>query len=592
MALGPTRACVGGQNGPMQSRPPAPGRDLPAQWRGRDQLGRALALVAIALCAWLPSTFGAGFAFDDREAIEHNPVVEGSLPWTAAFRQDYWEHRGAAGHFRPLATLTLRLDRALWDDGAGFHATNVWLHGLVVFAAALFLGRITARANHWPWIGLAVFAAHPILADSVAWISGRSSMLSALFGLLAAAALTREPDAQGRKVFATAASFAIGVLGTGLSMLGKEDGLIWAVALPWIAARHGRRAFCATALGAACGVAVALLLREQALGSPWIRAPHAPLAGAELWDRLQVGGRALVEAARLVAWPAQYPPSYAGDPQLTLTAVRESPALGLLGLAAFFIASAIALTALMRKRSLLSASAALALAAWIPFLQLVPSGEIFAPRFLYLPLLFAVPLIDATLSRAFGSRKFAIAAVLIGVCSAGAWSRARVYSSRGDYRRAVLEQHPNDVGSWNDLGIAFEEQQRRDDARAAFERALEIDAHYSRAWSNLGRQALEDGNADEARELLERAVAEGPKNPVAHVQLGRALLALGDPSRAEASFRESTRLAPGLARGWEGLSRALIALDRTDEARSALTRTLALEPKNPRARAMLEQLGL
>src|SRR5688572_21924709 len=119
---------------PLLGDPPSPPAGDP---RG---LGRALALASIAVAAWLPSAIGAGFAFDDREAIEQNPLVEGSLPWTAAFEQDYWQHRGAAGHFRPLASLSLRLDRALWGDlGAGFHATNVALHALVVLAAALLL---------------------------------------------------------------------------------------------------------------------------------------------------------------------------------------------------------------------------------------------------------------------------------------------------------------------------------------------------------------------------------------------------------------------------------------------------------------------
>ena len=95
-------------------------------------LARVMLLSALALAAWLPAAFGAGFSFDDREAIEGNGVVDGSLPWSAAFERDYWEHRQAAGHFRPWASLLLRCDHALWGERAlGFHLTNALLHAAV-----------------------------------------------------------------------------------------------------------------------------------------------------------------------------------------------------------------------------------------------------------------------------------------------------------------------------------------------------------------------------------------------------------------------------------------------------------------------------
>ena len=37
-----------------------------------------------------------------------------------------------------------------------------------------------------------------------------------------------------------------------------------------------------------------------------------------------------------------------------------------------------------------------------------------------------------------------------------------MYQDRESYRRAVLEHCPDDAASWNDLGLAFEEQGRLD----------------------------------------------------------------------------------------------------------------------------------
>ena len=69
-----------------------------------------LALLALCALAWSGAVLRGGFAFDDLEVIESNPVVQGSAPLLAAFERDYWHHREDAGHYRPLASLSLRAD--------------------------------------------------------------------------------------------------------------------------------------------------------------------------------------------------------------------------------------------------------------------------------------------------------------------------------------------------------------------------------------------------------------------------------------------------------------------------------------------------
>ena len=162
----------------MSTAPPEPDPSVRSR-RGHRRLGWILLLT---LVAWAGSIVRGGFSYDDREVLFGNPVVEGEVPWTRAFTQDYWHHSGPVGHYRPLATLSLRLDRGLWGELArGYHATNVLLHLAVVAAAGVLAMR---AAGPWPWLGLMVFALHPVLADSVAWLSGRTSMVSALGGLL------------------------------------------------------------------------------------------------------------------------------------------------------------------------------------------------------------------------------------------------------------------------------------------------------------------------------------------------------------------------------------------------------------------------
>jgi Flp pilus assembly protein TadD len=550
----------------------------------------------LALLAWSGSVVRGGFSFDDREAIESNPVVEGSVAWTETFSRDYWHHRQDAGHLRPTASLSLRADRALHGDAAwGHHATNVLLHAACVALAgiALLLARDPKQPRPLHWIGLALFAVHPALADSVAWISGRTSMLSALPALASAVAiLWAVVPWRPASAFRLAWTAGFAALGIFLALCGKEDSVVFALAFAGLGALHSRRLALAAALGSAAGTAAYLALRAHVYGSPWPSASAAPLAGATLAERLACGGRALVEALRLALTPIGYPPSY--ESSRALDAARAGAALGWLGALgwsawlAAFAASAVAL--IRRPRSIVAACALLALLASLAWTQIVPAGALFAPRFLYLPLLFAIPLVDTGFVRVFGRASALAAGVAIALGVVGAWQRAGVYASRASFHAEVLRHEPGDARAWNDYGLAIEESGDVERARRAYERAADLDPSYGRPWSNLGRLALGRGDVEAAELALRKAVALGARNPVARANLALVLARRGCHGEAIDHFHAATELAPGLATAWRGLARSLITLERLDEAKAALRRALALDPEDDVARAMLERL--
>ena len=71
------------------------------------------------------------------------------------------------------------MEDQLWGDWpAGYHWLNIVLH----CASALLLVRILQRLEiPGAWLAGAIFALHPIQAESVAWISELKNMLSGLF---------------------------------------------------------------------------------------------------------------------------------------------------------------------------------------------------------------------------------------------------------------------------------------------------------------------------------------------------------------------------------------------------------------------------
>ena len=573
-----------------------PGGDAPA-WT-------SAALFAVLAGILVLGALRGGWSLDDRELLFANPVTSGALPWTAAFERDYFAFIGGTGQWRPLASLSLRLDRALFGDAStGYHLVNVALQLAVAacaFGALRALG-LRRRALHF---GLVAFAVHPLLADSVVWIAGRTSMLSALgpvAGAWAAIALAR----RGRGPLLCALPAGIG-LAAGL--LAKEDAIVFAVALPLVighaatvarspagandegSRERGRAWRAATATALACTASIVLVLagRHLALGDALPHAASPALGSAPLGERLVVGGNALLEALRLALLPIDYPPQYRVDFLLGRAAPLSAAVAAVCGWGLALLPLAFALVA-PRRRSVASTSAALAVLAFLPVTQLVPAGEVFAPRFLYLPLLFAIPFLGAAATRLFAGRALLIATSVLALGFGGLFlQRAGLYADVEAWRLEMLHHHPGDAPSWNALGLWHEEAGRPEAAEAAWRAAIEADPTYSKSWSNLGRMQIELGDLAGAEETLTAAVRMGPRNPVARVNLAAVVSKRGRTVDAAEHYRAALRLAPELAPAWRGLGLALQRLGKEDEARRALERALQLDPEDRAARRLLE----
>jgi len=545
--------------------------------------------VLLALLAWGASIGRSGFSFDDRELLFDNPVIEGSLPWSDLVAQDYWEHRGAAGLYRPLSAAALRLDRGLWGESAwGYHLTNVILHACVVALACLLCARLVRGRAPWPFLGLALFAVHPALADSVAWIAGRTSMVAALPGLagaLGVAVLAGRTGGQAR--FATGLVAAAGVL---CALLGKEDGIVFALLIVAVARASSRPAALSAAAGAALGLALYLLARHAALGTWLPSSIGAPLGGAPLGERLTVGGATLAVGLRVAVLPFAYPPTWeAAD------FAFASPALALIAWSALICAllgGARLATRGSDSARVVGGSLCLAAVAVLPLAQLVPLGELLAPRFLYLPLLFAAPFVHACLSAILPARhRTALVGALLALCVVGAWQRSGVYASRMSYWEERRVHQPTSARVWNALGNAHLEQGDRDAAQLAWERAVRLEPGYSRPWTNLATLHLADGKPELAIELLNTALEAHPRNAVAWSNLGNAYLRTQRPEDAERCYEKATQLQPGFGAHWRGLARAREQRGDSEGALEAVRQALARDPGDERAQRLLERLA-
>jgi Flp pilus assembly protein TadD len=99
------------------------------------------------------------------------------------------------------------------------------------------------------------------------------------------------------------------------------------------------------------------------------------------------------------------------------------------------------------------------------------------------------------------------------------------------------------------------------------------------------------GDAEGQRTQLELAVKLDPKLAGAQQQLGLLLARMGDSPGAVEHFQMAVYAAPGWVEAWIDLAAELAVEAHFSDAREAAAMALRLEPDNPKARKLSDQLA-
>ncbi|MBK9965174.1 MAG: hypothetical protein IPP07_09865 [Holophagales bacterium] len=262
------------------------------------------------LAAGLPAllylpTLSYGFVFDDVPLLAKNPALDDLSRVASFFTKDIdavW--RGAdspqSSYYRPLFLVFAALLKSVaGTNPAAWHAAAVGLFAIVGFLAAVLLRSYGFSASR-AFGGAALFALHPALVDSVAWVSGLQDQLLALFGLGAAIAWRRfTTRGGGAGLAALGVVYAAALLSkeasVGLLLFAAADGLV-GVRRREVPVRHVAAGLSLLAVE----TALYLLVRVAVLGALAHPFPTAPgLLGSVASLPL-----VLVEYARIALFPA------------------------------------------------------------------------------------------------------------------------------------------------------------------------------------------------------------------------------------------------------------------------------------------------
>ncbi|MBL9125971.1 MAG: tetratricopeptide repeat protein [Planctomycetaceae bacterium] len=541
-----------------------------------------------------------------------------------------WAFQSVNAFFSPLTWMSHMLDAQLHGGWAGgHHVTNLIWHVATVVVLLWAWYRLTGLL--WPSaLVAALFALHPLHAESVAWVSERKGILSSFFYVAtvwAYAGYARRP---------TVASYALVTGSLVLGLLAKPT----LVTLPCVLALLDY-----WPLGR-------LRLRGSGLAPAWT-APAPPLRWYWLLAE-KVPWFLIVAAFSAVAIRAEQ--NYGALdwlPDVTF-ASRAANALIVywLYLAQFFAPVGLMFfyphpgNDVSRGGALVAAGAlllVLGVACWqaqrrpylltgwlwylgtlVPVIGLVQvGGHRMADRYT------DIPLIGISVIVAWGVAEFvrrmpelvagatAVVLLVVAVFAGITWTQAAHWrNTEALYRHAVAVDPDNWVALSN-LGLWLDEQGRHDEALEIHARAIAANPNNPSAASNLASALMRSGRLAEAIEVLEPTVAKNPKSMTAQANLaiaysragrnddarrhfelalelgqdepdvrhnyGLFLAKQGDVAGALAQFREAMRLQPGRLIDLAAVAQVLLDHHRYAEAVTAYDEILQRWPTDSTA---------
>jgi len=501
-----------------------------------DRRAGALLLVAMVAVVYLPALSG-GFVWDDDDHLTHNPHVA-----APDGLRDIWTTLRASRYY-PLTLTTFWAVRQLFGlHPLPYHVLNVVLHA----ANALMLWHVLRRLEvRGAWTAAALWALHPVMVESVAWITELKNTQSTFF--LLAAVWCWLDDRRGRSGWAVAAFAAALASKPAVVMLP----VVLLLADWW---RRGRVNIWRTLPFFALSAAMALLtIIEQ---------QHVILSdGAAEW-RLSWGERCLLAGHAVwfyigkLLWPADLTFVYPRWAQFSVWPL---------------VAAVTAVAVCWRWRPVFFGVASF-VALLVPVLGFWDiyyfRYSFVADHFNYLPSMALLALVPAVAGRVVRDRRgqrwlTASGLVALGVLT---WQQTGIFHDSRTLWEDTLAKNPACWMAHNNLGTTLEREGRDREAMAHYRTALQLKPDYADPHSNLGNQLVRQGRLEEALTEYCTALRIQPQSSQARYNYAIALTKLGRMDDAIRQYEILLQINPHHADAHFNLGMALIQQNRYEAA--------------------------
>ena len=544
----------------------APPRPSPKP-RARGPLILPLALLVALGVATYWNGLRTPFVWDDDPAIVTNQTIRAVLPLSGSLSPPL--ETSVAG--RPIANLSLALNYAMSGlDERGYH----WWNLAVLIASALLLFGIVRRtlvalkqtrnADAVALVSAAAWLAHPLLSETVDYVTQRTESMMGLFFLLTLYAAIRARQARHAVRWQ-----AVSIVSCALGMATKESMVVAPVAV-FLYDRVFAFTSIRDAVRARGWFYAGLAATWVELGILMWRWPRSTVGIATVspWMYLLNQTEMIARYAGLTVWPQSLVVDYGLPRSLAVSDVLPQALLLLVMIGGTIIA-------LVRWPAIgfLGAMFFLTLA---PTSSVVPiASEVGAERRMYLPLAALVVLAVSlgwlglerlrtrwpARARTFLYASLCAAGVLVAALAVRTAFRNREYATPMSLWESVVARRPHGRARFA-LATELVVAGRHDEAIAQLREAVR---DFPDARAGLGTELFAQGRAAEAIEVLDPFVRANPANPnriPARMLLGQALLSQGRLEEGASHFKAVLDLDPnsvGAKQGMASASRILAA---------------------------------
>lgn len=525
---------------------------------------------------------------DDNIYIYENPFVQRGLTWAGL----HWAFTyGEIGHWHPLTWLSHMLDCQMYGlDAGGHHLTNVLLHTTSVILLFLVLRQMTGMVWRSAFVA-AIFAVHPLRAESVAWISERKDVLSGLFFMLTLLMYFRYVHSPRSilRYSAVLIAFTLGLLSKNMLVTLPFVLLLldfWPLKrfsdfAPEVVFRLTVEKVPLFLLTVASCVMTALVPEkvDTDIHLPFVLRMENAIVSyiTYLWQMIYPSGLACL-----------YP-----NPTSHLPVWQVVGAMGLLlGISAVVLF-------VHKSYPWLMVGWLWYLGMLIPVIGIVQiSYYAHADRYTYLPqigIYIAITWAAAELAEKWQVRHIVLGNMMSGVIvllMACAWKQTTYWKNSEMLWRHTLAVTSNNSIAHNNLGTALAKNGHLDEAISEFQKALMINSNNPEIYYNLGIAFAQKGQLDQAALEYQNAVAINPNYMAAYCDLGNALLQKGHADEAVQEFQKALAINPGYALAHYDLGNVLAQKGQINEAIQEFQKAVAINPNYSQAHNNLGNLLL
>lgn len=554
--------------------------EMPITWK--HALVIFSVIFVVLLISYSPSLRG-DFLWDDDDYVEQNETLR-----TIEGLGDIWFELGAVPQYYPLVHTTFWVEYHIWELwSTGYRLVNLFLHALSATLLYVLLRRLKI---HGALFAALIFALHPIMVESVAWITERKNVLSLVFylsALLVSVPLLRLGEFREESKFSRV-RYAIVILLFICALLSKTvTASLPAAMLLLVYLERGkldRRSILMTLPMFVLGIGFGLLtiyVERHFVGAKGASFDYGILtrfiiAGKAVWFYFT---KLFAPIDLAFIYPRWNPESFSMFQLIYPLLALAVPAWLYLGRKKLGRGPLVAV--LFFGGTLFPA---------LGFIDVYPFQFSFvADHFQYHASLGLIVLFSAYLGYAYeqvvgNKTKMQVTVVVMCLCflilSSITYRQNKIYTDRETLWRDTLAKNPESWMPLNNLGLEMEKQGKLPEAIRYYEKAVELKPDDGIGLYNLGVVKLQVSDTQAALELFRRSQTLEPDNVMAYLNEGVALQRLGEHRKVITVMDTAIKKFPENAELYHQLGRAQLDTGQSTKGVESLKKALELDPNH------------